>query len=98
MADSQVAADLKQALEAGRFEEASSLAQTYGAGIVRQMRAAVSQEERAAIVQEASGFLQDRLSLAWVMRAHLSSQIDATLRLASYGNSNAQDNTWQLEG
>ncbi len=92
-----VAAKIQQALEAGDFEAALPLIETYGQAVKDAMQTA-SARQRKTIAGASSAFLSDRLHLARVMRAQLATQWSNLSRAASYSASAHEENSWHMEG
>ena len=97
MATNELAAALRAALEAGNFEGSATLARQYRSAISRDLREAASEGDRAAIAREAISFLEDRLHLARVLRAHVASRLATAFRAQTYCADPPGQNIWQLE-
>jgi hypothetical protein len=89
---------LKRAIEAGDFERAPLLAEAYVVAIRKEIEAAPNVKERAAIAEQARSFLEDRLHLARVLRAHIGAQLGAARGVAFYQNTSSEQRSWQFEG
>ncbi len=85
-------------MESGNFEEAPALISSYGKYVAGAIEAASALQERLAVISEALDFLQDRLHLARVMRAHLAAQLTSVSRQSSYLAAPHNENRWTLEG
>ena len=92
------AESLKSAIECGDFERALASIENYGSDVRGELKEADTREAHLAIMQESLAFLQDRLHLARVMRAHIASQLAVVSRLSSYGSSPNCQSTWNVEG
>jgi hypothetical protein len=90
--------ELKRAVEAGDFEHAPALAEAYGKAVREQIETARDARERAAIAEEAREFLEQRLHLARVLRAHVGAQYRAAAGLASYHDFGGDQRSWQYDG
>ncbi|HLH01609.1 MAG TPA: hypothetical protein VKX25_02480 [Bryobacteraceae bacterium] len=89
---------LKTAIEAVDFEHAPALAEAYGQAIREQIEATPDPRKRDSILEEARAFLEDRLHLARVLRAHVGAQYRAAAGLASYQNFANEQRSWHCEG
>ena len=93
-----VAHSLRSAIEAGDFERACALTGPYRETIVRALRNAPSADARETIARETIAFLNERLHMARVLRAHLASRLAAATRAQFYQTPAKCDNTWLLQG
>lgn len=87
---------LAQALRAGDFDAANSLAAQYGQSALTALRAAPP-AEREAVLGEALQVLNDSLHLAQVLRAHIATQWRANSGTFLYQSSDSERHLWQLE-
>ncbi len=93
-----IAEKLRGAVESAAFERVPALAEAYGTAISDAVRGAGSFEDGIEIAGQACSFLEERLHLARVMRAHISAQMAEVCRLASYRSSPSIDSTWFVNG
>jgi hypothetical protein len=87
---------LQRALTAGDFETARQLSDALGQAIIRQASAATP-PNRARIVQQGLGRLQEHLSLARVLRAHLAAQLQVNTAVHVYQPVSACAHSWHFE-
>ena len=90
----QLGRELKSALEAGDFETARPLIESYGKTAAQALIAARGSAQREEIMKRTAAFLQDRLHLARVMRAQLATQLAAAAGLACYAERPAAESAW----
>jgi hypothetical protein len=87
---------LRRALTAGDFDKARVLGEQLGQAIIRRASAA-EPSARNAIAREGSARIKEHLSLARVMRAHLSSQLQNNTAAFLYqADSSAHDHSWRF--
>ena len=96
--DKLLAIRLENAIAAGNFEAAQPMIHEYGKSVFARYSSASTLDQRAAILDEALGFLNDRLCLARVMRSHLAAQLERVSTASRYGESQRSIATWQMEG
>jgi hypothetical protein len=89
--------DLARALQSGDFEAANPLAVAYGRGVMTELRAAVSAENREAIARPALEFLNNQLHLVRVLRAHLASRLRANSVPCGYQSVEPDKHCWRFE-
>jgi hypothetical protein len=87
---------LRRALTAGDFESARQLSAARGQAIIRQASAAAPRE-KANIVQQGLGRLQEHLSLARVLRAHLAAQLQINTAVHRYQPISSRAHSWHFE-
>jgi hypothetical protein len=93
----QAAERLRRAIESGDFQSAPALAEEYVETVRREIEITPARE-RAALAEQACSFLEDRLHLARVMRAHIASELRVASGVASYQNAGPAGNTWEIQG
>jgi hypothetical protein len=87
---------LQSALAAGDFDAAQQLSVELGEAIIGTAAAAEA-ATRAAILKEGLGRLQEHLSLARVMRAHLASQLQNNTAAFLYQyDSSGGEHSWRF--
>jgi len=84
------------ALAAGDFETARHLSRELGQAIIRQA-SALAPADRAACVRDGLSRLQEHLSLARVIRAHLASQVKANSAVCLYHPTSERGNSWHFD-
>ncbi len=94
----KIAVGMVKALEEGNAEAALSLINAYGGDVAAQLRVATTSSERQAIADDALSFLQDRLHLARVIRAHFAARIASLSQGASYASYPEASTTWKMDG
>jgi hypothetical protein len=87
---------LKQALTAGDFETVRQLSAPLGQSIIREA-AAAAPPDRAALVQQGLSRLQEHLSMARVLRAHLAAQLQTNTAVCLYQPFADRDHSWHFE-
>ena len=87
---------LRSALAAGDFAEVDTLLPTYCARLLTLVSSPTPVPHTAESIED----LHNLLSLARVMRAHISSQLSAVRRDALYNSEMfpAQEHAWRFEG
>ena len=88
--------EVHNALAAGDFETANRLSRELGQAIIRQ-GLALGPAERAAYVRQALNRLQEHLSFARVLRAHLASEVRANSAVCFYHQDPARGNSWHFD-
>jgi hypothetical protein len=94
MDDTELAASLK----IGDFAAARPAIAGYSGQMQAALKAATGPAARAAIYREFIETLSQHLSLAQVLRAHLSAQIQGNAGSCLYESSTADRHCWQFEG
>ena len=90
-------AAVKQALTAGDFDAARQWSVKLGQAFTAQA-SAVPRGARGAYVQQGLRRLQEHLSLARVLRAHLATQVQANAAVCLYSEASNRGNSWRFEG
>jgi hypothetical protein len=85
-----------RALAAGDFTTARQLSLELGQAIVRQA-STLRPADRAAYVRQGLNRLQEHLSLARVLRAHLASQVQANSAACLYSQALGGNHSWLFE-
>ena len=88
--------DVKAALMAGDFDAAKRLALTFGRRAQADLRAAQDPQVRGEIFIGAVARLNDALSLARVLRAHLASQLQDNSTRLLYQAEQPNRHRWQF--
>jgi len=89
---------LNRALAAGDFDAAQPLSIELGQAIIRRASAAPP-ASRGTIIKDGLDRLQEHLSLARIMRAHLAAQLQANTAAFLYQcDSSARDHSWRFSG
>ncbi len=87
-----------QALLAGDFDSVRQLSVTLGQAIIRQAYT-LDRGDQAAYVRQSLNRLQEHLSFARVLRAHLASQAQANTAVFLYHQaSDRAGNSWRFDG
>jgi hypothetical protein len=85
-----------KALAAGDFETARRLSRELGQAIKREASAAAP-ADRAALVQQGLSRLQEHLSLARVLRAHIATHLKANAAACLYQPASPSAHSWKLD-
>jgi hypothetical protein len=88
--------ELHRALSARDFETVRKLSRALGQEIIRQASAAPPQD-RAALVQQGLSRLQEHLSLARVLRAHLAAQLQTSTAVCLYLENSGRSHSWHFD-
>lgn len=88
--------DVRAALMAGNFDAAKSLALILGSRAQADLRAAQDPRVRREILNGAIDRLNDALSLARVLRAHLASQLQDNSTRLLYQAEHPNRHRWQF--
>jgi hypothetical protein len=88
--------EVHNALAAGDFETARRLSRELGQAIIRQA-SALAPADRADYVRHALNRLQEHLSFARVLRAHLASQVKANSAVCLYHQASDPGNSWHFD-
>lgn len=89
-------AAVRQALQAGDFPQASQLSHALGLAISQELTAA-SPASRSALYSQRLAMLQENLSLAQVLRAHLAGQLQANAAACLYEQNSAHGSSWTFD-
>jgi len=87
---------LRQALKAGDFDAARQLGDEIGPAIARELAAAPSAALPALFAQRIA-LLQENLSLARVLRAHLASQLQINTAVCLYQPASSDASSWVFD-
>lgn len=87
---------VSQALQAGDFEAAERLSIDLGAAIRLEL-AAASPAEKLALFNQRIGRFQEHLNLARVLRAHVSSQLQANAAACLYQPESGTNHCWRFD-
>jgi hypothetical protein len=87
---------VQRALAVGDFETARQLSPALGQAIVAEACAAAP-AARAACVRQALSRLEEHLSLARVLRAHLASELQANAAACRYHSASGDGHSWHFE-
>jgi len=90
-----LACQITSALEAGNFEGADPLLADFFTSLEVNLAQAADAHDRAALLQDALGWMYRWLSLSQVIRSHLNEQIGLNVRETSYGS--AASHSWTVE-
>jgi hypothetical protein len=84
---------VQKALLGGDFDSARRLSAELGKAIIRHA-SAVAPANRAAFVREGLSRLEENLSLARVLRAHIARQVQANSAVCLYHQGSGRGNSW----
>jgi hypothetical protein len=87
---------VQQALAAGDFDTARQLSVQLGQTIIVEASAAAP-AARAAYVQQGLSRLEEHLSLARVLRAHIATQLRANAGACLYNEASNRGNSWRFD-
>jgi len=87
---------LRQALKAGDLDAAQQLGDTLGSAIARELAAAPS-AVLPALFEQRIAMLQDNLSLARVLRAHLANQLQINTAVCVYQPALGGASSWGFD-
>jgi hypothetical protein len=85
-----------KALLASDFDTARHLSAKLGQAIIRQA-SVMPPAERADYVRQGLSRLQEHLSLARVLRAHLATQVQANSAVCLYHQASDRGNAWRFD-
>lgn len=89
--------ELQRAMTARDFETVRKLSRALGQAIIRQASAAAPRD-RADLVQHGLARLQEHLSLARVLRAHLAAQLQTNTAVCLYQANSSRGHSWRFDG
>jgi hypothetical protein len=85
-----------KALLAGDFETARQQSTELGRAIIRQA-STLAASDRAVYVRQGLNRLQEHLSFARVLRAHLASQVQANSAVCLYHQASGGSHSWRFD-
>jgi hypothetical protein len=88
---------ISRALKAGDFDTVRQLSSKLGQAIIREANNA-PEPERRALVDRSLNRLREHLSLARVLRAHISSQLQKNKAASLYQESPSGSHRWRFDG
>jgi hypothetical protein len=93
----ELQARLQEALQAGDFAAAWRWSESLGSAIVEELRG-TPMAKRAALQQQRVGLIQESLSLARVLRAHIASQLQINTAVFVYQEQPNARHCWRFDG